>query len=274
MWRKAVTLEELSLMTDEQVMMKINEFLVPANKAGAPANSDDLVGAQFYMAELDRRAARKLEKERQAAEAKRDRIDTRRRRIDLGLELLIVALIGFELLLGWSEGEKQFAVLNQIQQNAAATTSTILTLQKTIQDMSAHISEELSLNYEPAVAAVYDTNTAMIHITNNSPTAISIYGYYSGDYQVMFPKPFVILPHGTDDLNNGPFYSEQKEKLHYTSANFPFAMFFRTKNGDEYTLNADINVEALPTTGFFVRLVLVKVHREAWGYRLKSKKWN
>jgi hypothetical protein len=68
-------------MTDEQVVLKINEFLVPQNRVMAPLNPADLVAAQFYMAELDRRAARKIEKERQEAEAKRDRIETKRRRV-------------------------------------------------------------------------------------------------------------------------------------------------------------------------------------------------
>ena len=52
----------------------------------------DFLAAQYYVSELDRREVRRENEER-------DRIETVRRRIDLGLELLIVVLIGIEILL-------------------------------------------------------------------------------------------------------------------------------------------------------------------------------
>ena len=129
MWRKAVTLEELSLMTDEQVMMKINEFLIPANRAGGPAKADDLVGAQFYMAELDRRNARLIEQHRQAAEAERDRIENKRHGINLTIEIAVLVLIAFELIFAVFEGHAQYALLNNLERSTSDTASMLAALQ-------------------------------------------------------------------------------------------------------------------------------------------------
>jgi hypothetical protein len=269
-------IEEFENLSEEDLRIKANEAFTKPELSYA-ANVDRatyFAEARFYLDEIEKR--------------KNDRISRR----DFRMELIVIFLIGLELIvaigLAIIGGRQQSrdverelrafrdmqVVLSNLQDTSKATAGLLQGLETTNKEMNAHLLEQLGLNYEPAVAAVYDTSIGRIHLTNNSPTAISVYGYYVGDYDVKFPKPLVILPHGTEDLDNGPFYSQQKEKLHSTTANFPMVMFFRTKNGDEYTLNADLNIEALPTTGFFVRLVLVKVHREAWGYRLKGKKWN
>jgi hypothetical protein len=91
-WR-LITIEELRNLGDEQIIQKVNEALVPPGAGPISLMQPaDVVAAQFYMSELDRRENRR-------ANTERDRIDTQRRRVDLLLELLIVALIGVEIVL-------------------------------------------------------------------------------------------------------------------------------------------------------------------------------
>jgi hypothetical protein len=232
-------------MTDEQVMMKINEFLIPPNKAGAPANSDDLVGAQFHMAELDRRAARRLEKERQAAEAKRDRIETKRRRIDLGLELLIVVLIGFELFVGVREGEKQFKAMDSLEKSSTATANTLTELKKTMEAMNGGIQTEVGLNYNVALEVTFDNQQNQVNLVNRGRTNLNIWGVRINKEKAMIdPIGKMLAPGGQYYLLGTSVQAEAGPNIPTgTHKLFPFDTFIKNENGVEFVVESTIFAE-------------------------------
>jgi len=156
-------------MTDEQVMMKINEFLVPPNRAGAPARSEDLIGAQFYMAELDRRNARLIEQRRQKAEVERDRIETSRHHINLGIETLVVLLILAELVFAFVEGCEQTRILSGLQNSSAATASILANLQAS----STPNGLDATKVPEMTITVKYDAAARALVVTNLGPVEIS-----------------------------------------------------------------------------------------------------
>jgi hypothetical protein len=239
-----MTLEEIQAKSKRELRRLINHNF-ERSLVGTDEDRPALIAqAEFLMRELDRRH------------------DSWISLRDFILEIIVIALIGWEIHMNYraerlqtENFKEEKIVFDNLAKSSAATASTLTALSDTTQAMNNAVQEQLGLNYAPAVTAVYDTSegkVGMIHVTNNSPTAISVYGYFVGDYDFKPPKPIIILPHGTEDLNNGPFYSEQKEKLHSTTGHFPLFIFFRTKNGDEYTIDAELYMKHSPLALFML----------------------
>jgi type II secretory pathway pseudopilin PulG len=281
-----VTLEELKNLSDQEIVNRINANIAPKVSGSTMISFPDFVSAQFYMGELDRREKRRADKER-------DEIETKRWKIDFYIDALIVVLIVFEIIAAiglaiWGDqrqtedvkkqltafGDMQ-TVLSQLQQSSKATAATLGALQKTTEEMNGRIGRQLSMSFEPSVVANYNTSNGMVEIVNAGSTLISIYGFVSGNYDVKFPKPLVILAHTQGQLNDGPFYSQQREKINTGGQNFDFTIFFRAENDDEYTLNAELNMQHFSPAPFFVQVINQKVVRNNWGPRYrKGKTWN
>jgi hypothetical protein len=91
-WKKLANLDQLAAMTNDQITLEINELLVPTHGIPANVSPADVMAAQFYMTELDRRKDA-------LAQAERDRIETNRWRTDLINEFIIIGMIGVEIIL-------------------------------------------------------------------------------------------------------------------------------------------------------------------------------
>jgi hypothetical protein len=228
-WR-LITIEELSKLSDEQIVTRANELLVPPDTPTYLLQQADVVAAQFYMNELDRR-------EKRRADAKRDRIDTRRRRVDLLLELLIVALIGSELFFAWSEGEKQFKALNNLEKSSEATAKTLATLQETMKEMNRGVQSELGLSYEVSLNVKYDITTDRANVTNEGRTSVTLWGSKIGSAATVMEK-------GPRTLTPGMPYSIVTREVYAGFAGptpvgvvkppVPFVMFLKNERGEEF----------------------------------------
>jgi hypothetical protein len=142
----------------------------------------DVVAAQFYMSELDRRENRR-------SDAERDRIETKRRRVDLGLETLIVLLIGLEIFLslwGYQQQSKDAArelqafhdmqvVLSNLHDTSKATADSMKTLESTTETMNTGVQNQLGLSYDPSVTVKFEP-TEKLNVLNNGRTKITLWG--------------------------------------------------------------------------------------------------
>lgn len=175
-----VTMEELKKLNDEAIIERINARIAP------PTNSEvfsftltDVVGAQFYIDELDRREKLRADKER-------DRIETKRWRIDLRYERWIVFLIILEiifavLLAGRADKNQSRSfeqelkalggmqkVLGQMQESSKATTEALDRLNDKLQ-------RELDLTYEPSLNVVFDRAKGSLEIENKGKANIELW---------------------------------------------------------------------------------------------------
>jgi len=208
-WRKPVTLEELAMMKDDQIMATINEFLIPPNRANAPVNPTDLFAAQFYMAELDRRNARLIEQRRQEAEGERDRIETKRHRINLGIEIAVLILIGLELIFAAVEGHEEYAILDNLGQSAAATASTLTSLQASIELNRAGVPST-SQSLPVVLDVAYSPMERRIVVTNLGKSGISLLGYqFDGRRGPKFNPPDLLPAGEVFNNSNGQRYGSR-----------------------------------------------------------------
>lgn len=155
------TLEELRELSDEEITKRVNQVLAPG-RGITDAQSlfyfqSDFMAAQFYVNELERRANR-------LANAERDRVETNRHHINLVLELLIVLMIGLEIGLAISGMHQQsktaaqeLTVLSNLQETSQATAKTMVALESTTEVMSAAIQHDENERQE--------TNKRNQHIT-------------------------------------------------------------------------------------------------------------
>jgi hypothetical protein len=128
-----------------------------------------LVETQTYQQELRRREERNS------------------RWVDLGLELLIVALIGWEIC----EGNKQADILNKVAANAEATATTLKTVQGTMAAMNDTIQAQNAEADRVLLDVKYSGN--WLYVTNTGRPTIFIYAVHAGTIPMppLTPTPSV-----------------------------------------------------------------------------------
>jgi hypothetical protein len=148
-------LEELEVLKKKELRSRINACFETAETPGyerGPLYSQ----AEFYMRELEHR---------------RDSWVSIR---DFVLETVVIILIGLELWFGAYEGNKQRAILNDLQESSAATVSMLASLQTTTEQMNAAAQNQLSLNYEVSLGLVVDAFNSDLQIINSGRTSLEV----------------------------------------------------------------------------------------------------
>jgi hypothetical protein len=249
--RSMLTLEQLQKLSDEQISAQVNERLTPPLGGlldlGQPA---DFIAAQFYVGELDRRENRR-------ANAERDRVETRRHRIDLGIDLLIVALIGVEIFLGISAGLQQsrqaakelkasgdlLAVLSDLQRSSQATAATLEALKGTTESMNEHTKKQLELNYEPSllVTPAHQSGNDVLEVRNNGRTSITIIGVKARNDVCTLEKPMTISSAVSGFLESSFVLDRTIRRVVTSGGSSPLTIYFRTETGQEFKHEALVN---------------------------------
>jgi hypothetical protein len=163
-----VKLEELKSLSDKEVVERINAKIVPDTDTPTQFSFPDFVSAQFYMAELDRR-------EKQRAEAERDRIEKRRWYVDFALESLIVVLIFVEIGLSISDHRQNANVASAELKTFSDIQGVLSNLQASTGATAALLGQELDLEYALAVNVEYN-GFDTIQVFNNSRSEAFIAG--------------------------------------------------------------------------------------------------
>lgn len=247
-----LTLEQLQRLSDEEITRRVNDLLAPAG-IGNPfiAQPVDFIAAQFYVSELDRRETRRTNVER-------DRIETRRHRVDLGIELSIVVLIGVEIFLGIQAGHQQTkdaaaqiaalqsmqTVLGQMEITSATTAKTMTTLEATTEMMNGSLQKQVALFYDVQVNVVYNENTKKLMVINSGRTNISLWSQRvgdEGDPVLTYKKPDIVPPTGTYEIALGDTIKTiaavlPKDQTHpYT-----FTFLVMNEKQEKFTVNGDL----------------------------------
>jgi len=278
-WWNMLTLEQLRALTDERITRSVNDRLAPQLAAGNlfVAQPVDFIAVQFYMSELDRREHRR-------ADAKRDRIETTRRRVDLGLELLIVLLIGLEIGLaiwGYRQqsqdvtrelkafGDMQL-VLSHLQDTSKATADTMVALKTTTETMATSLQKQLALSYEVAVTPVWDASAKKISLVNNGRTNLAVWGYKLDNEPAIIWNSRVISPQGTYILIASQIYDDLKVKVPKGTAGYVrFELYIKNDKGEEFVQHCAIGL-SWKEDDLILGMQVVSVEPEHWSKDVKK----
>lgn len=207
------------------------------------------MAAQFYVNELDRR-------ENLRVNAERDRIETKRRRIDLLIEALIVLLIRAEIILAIVTGRQQSkqvaqelesfgnmqTVLANLQQSSQATADSLKELKAVTETMNNAIQDEARLNYRIAVDVTFDAGSKRIWIFNKGRSVIWLWGDKLGDAPPQIEKtPREITPGGSYYIVGDKFYDIVSKVPKGSAKPLAFVLYVRSENGRPYVVSSQFN---------------------------------
>ena len=245
-----MTVEEFEKATEKELRTKANECLVRAAGTGFLDRPGLLLEAKFYLDEIKQREDNKIV------------------RRDLRLELVIIALIGLELLLGIGgiivggrEATEQAGLLAKLQTSAEATTATIDHLAKITDDMSKSVQTELALNYAVSVDVSYQMGDGKIYIKNSGRTDITMWGNRFSRYaQAMEPTPLLVPQNGVVSVYQmvvrNDFSMVPPSEAATPATVFPFEIYLQNSQGREYVAKVAFvakktgeNLQVLTQTG-------------------------
>jgi hypothetical protein len=249
-WWNMLTLEQLRALTDEQITRQVNERLAPQGPLGGQifAQPADFIAAQFYVNELDRRENHRIN-------AERDRIERRRRWIDLGLEILIVVLIGVEIFLGIQAGHQQSrqaakeleafgnlqTILANLQKSSQATADTLAQLKTATDSINLATQGQLAVSYDPSVTVKFDA-MHKLDVLNNGRTNITLWGsLIQGEGQVFLKVPSVLPPNGGYEFNAEALYSQLAEKFQKTgTVSLKYEVYVKNELGTKFVVDCTL----------------------------------
>jgi hypothetical protein len=254
-WTKLVTLPELRAMDEDQIVLTVNELLVPTPIPNAHLDAGAIAAAQFYMAELDRRERRKADDERDATE-------TNRWRVDLRYERWIVILIVAEIILAiglavWGDrrqtediqkqlkafGETQ-KVLSHLQDSSQATADTMKELKSATEGMNTALQKQLMLFYEVSVNVIIDPTTKEIWLINNGRTNVVIWGTKFGEGAAYITKdgrtvaPAASIRFSGMDIYNALIARSPKPQVGFA----PFELYIKNEKQEQFIESGDIGI--------------------------------
>jgi len=215
---------ELERLTKKDLRQRADDAFQKADEKGPGY----LMEAQFYMQELDRRH------------------DSWISLRDLLLELVIIALIGWEIYLGYQGGKQQAAevqILTNLQASSQATTGTLTNLLTITDAMRTAIQSGVGLNYDVSVEVTFDSQLKRINIANKGRTNLMLWGDKLADQKPLIEKSGrLIVPGGSYYILADTFYTELASKLaNGGSMTIPFILYLKNEQGKEYVVTTQFN---------------------------------
>src|ERR1700751_5713423 len=157
--------EEFRKLSRKELQAKANQAFALAEARGQMERPGQLAEAEFYVRELDHRAD--------------SRVSTR----DLVLEIVVIALIGWEIHMGYRQEheqsqqfEKQQAVLSNLEKSSAATVGAMTAARSTMETMNASLQKQLALYYDVSMNIGFDPDKKELTFINNGRTNIALWG--------------------------------------------------------------------------------------------------
>jgi hypothetical protein len=223
-----MTFEEFEKANSQQLRHRAKycfDFAQRPQMMGDSSNVTALLEAQFYMQEIDRRH------------------DSRISLRDLVLEITVIALIGWEILMGY----QQDAVLTKLQESAAATAATLTSLQQTTEKMNTAIQRQTALLTEVSVEITYDAAQKRINVTNKGNANLEMWGNKLDIGPRSIEKEPRIITRGSFYyIIADSFYNEALSKFSPGSDHFvPFEVYFRSDDGTEYVATCKMLVKSI-----------------------------
>jgi hypothetical protein len=228
--------EELERLSKKALRSRINECFATADEVGKE-RGPLYEKAHFYMSELQHR--------RDSTVAARD----------LVLEIVVIALIGWEIHMGYRQELQQTRSFDQEQiiwknmeasSDATAkqsqTTAKILeSLSKTMESTKTAVERQLAVSYDPQVL-VHFILTERLNILNSGHTSITLWGSkLASDPAFFLEVPSVLPPNGGYEFNAETLYKELSERLGNGSPlSFSYGIYIKNELGRKYVVDCTL----------------------------------
>jgi hypothetical protein len=156
--------EEVEKLSKKELRARANACFAQAEVPGYE-RGPLLFEAQFYMRELEHRA------------------DSRVSIRDLILEIVVIALIGWEIHMGYrqsadqaTEFGQQQKIFQNLETSSQATADTMTALKSTTENMNGALQKQLALFYDVSINVNYDQEKKRLILTNLGRTNVALWG--------------------------------------------------------------------------------------------------
>jgi hypothetical protein len=217
-------LEEVEKLSKKQLRVMINRSFELADEPGQD-RGPLYEKAAFYMRELEHR--------RDSWVSIRDFI----------LEVVVIALIGWEIWIGYraehqqqTNFEEQKQVFDNLEKSSGATAGSLIAAQQVLQNMNVAMQKQLGLFYDVSINMVIDENKKDMVFINNGRTNISIWGIRAkGELPVTIKEGRVITPGGGYQMDvTADFDLITKRFLKPADGGLEFELYVKNERGEEF----------------------------------------
>ena len=221
-------LEEMEKWSRRDLRDRINFCLEHAAEVSGDDRSTTLTEAEFYM--------RGLEHRRDSWVSIRDFI----------LEVIIIALIGWEIYMGYKQAaiqstqfDQQTAIMSNLRTSSDETAQILIT-------MNEHVEKELDLYYEPSVliTEVHQNGSDVLEVHNNARTRIAIFGIKGRNEVCSMERPLYVASFSTGVLDSAFVMNKVIRRVISSDANTPFTIYLKAEDGHKF--KHDVLVVRLP----------------------------
>lgn len=186
--------------------------------------------AQFYTQELERRS------------------DSRTSIRDFVLEIAVIALIGWEIHMGYRAERLQTTnfgeekkVFEHLDKSSGATAETLVAVKDSINAMKTAVQNQLALSYEPSIIVKFEP-TRRLNIINGGRTSITLWGDKQGNDAPYFLKaPHVMAINAGYEFDATPLYTQLEQRVPKGSSyTFPLQIYIKNELGAEFIVHATL----------------------------------
>jgi hypothetical protein len=222
-----ITLQEIENMNKKQLKQAIRNCFEYAPEASPVDRLAVLLEAQLYSRELERRS------------------DSWVSWRDLVLEVVVIALIGWEILMGYQQQthqdqtfEKEKTIWEHMDTSTKATADTLLATQGTMEAMRNAEENQLKLFYDINMNTLYVASSKGLSLINNGRTNVTLWELKIGTGpRVPEKEPRVITPNAGFQVSLQQFYDLSKKNLAKDSlGQTPLDVFVKNEKGEKFTV--------------------------------------
>jgi hypothetical protein len=220
-------LTEIEKLKTKQLRQRVDEAFAKSDEKGPGY----LAEAQFYMRELEHR---------------RDLWVSRR---DLFLEMVVIALIGWEIHMGYQQQthqdeafEKEKTIWEHMDTSTKATADTLSSLAGTSDAMNKALQKQLALFYDISVSTTYSSTDKRLTITNMGRTNVIIGGIKIANVvAVMIPEGRVVTPQSTYNVELAATLAYDyivQQAAQDKDGLTPFDVYVRNERREEFVIHS------------------------------------
>jgi hypothetical protein len=227
-----MTLEELNKLSKKELRQKTNEAFAQtkASYVGRTERDKYYAEARFYIDELERRST--------------SWISIR----DLILEIFVIALIGWEIHMGYRQEsqqakdfDKQQIVLKNMETSSEETAKLLQSLDHSMESTKNAVQGQLAVFYDPSVLVRF-IPTERLNVLNNGHTNITLWGSKFGKESAIFLEvPNVLPPNGGYEFHAEGMYRQLSEKLRNgQNLSMPYEIYIKNELGHKFVVECTL----------------------------------
>ena len=224
-----LTVKELEKLSRRELRARADEIFNDAETRGPGY----LIGAQFYIGELARRA------------------DSRTSIRDLILEIIVIGMIGWEIWVGYRADDAQRqnfkverAVLENLRDSSSATAQTLVAVKDSMDAVKVSLQEQVKLYYDVQLVIGFDDSSERLLLTNTGHGRVSIMRVLMEAERVQdikYANPQVVAPSGVYFIPLKGLKDYLKEALPKDGRKqYPLTILLKNEKGEKITATGNI----------------------------------